>query len=77
MSDKIWCEEYQDYYGNTHHDYGGILTDLRILPPGFQFFVANGLWEGKILPDNRILVYAPDGEKIYPLTDRYHSLYLK
>ena len=74
---KIWCEEYQDYYGNSDPKYGGVLTDLRTLPEGTEFFVANGWWSGKILSNNRILVYMPDCEKVVELTDRYHSLYLQ
>ena len=76
-NNKIWCEEYQDYYGNSDPDYGGVLTDLRTLPEGKEFFVANGWWEGKILSNNKILIYAPDGEKVAELTDKYHSLYLR
>ena len=76
-NNKVWCEEYQDYYGNSDPDYGGVLTDLRTLPEGTEFFVANGWWSGKILSDNRILVYMPNGEnKEVSLTEKYHSLYL-
>ena len=76
-NNKIWCEEYQDYYGNSDPKYGGVLTDLRSLSEGTEFFVANGWWSGKTLSDNRILVYMPTGEnKIAELTDKYHSLYL-
>ena len=74
---KIWCEEYKDYYGNSDPKYGGVLTDLRTLPEGTEFFVANGWWHGKILSDNRILIYMPYGEKVAELTDKYHSLYLR
>lgn len=76
-NDKLWCEEYQDYYGNSDPKYGGTLTDLRKLPVGTKFLVANGLWAGEILPDNRILVHARTGDFIVELTDGYHSLYLK
>ena len=75
-NNRLWCEEYQDYYGNSDQTYGGTLTDLRKLPVGTEFFVANGWWYGKILSDNRMLVYAPTGEFIVELTDKYHSLYL-
>ena len=75
-NNKLWCEEYKDYYGNSHPQYGGKLTDLRELPVGTEFFVANGWWSGKILPDNRMLVYCPTGDFIAELTDKYHSLYL-
>jgi hypothetical protein len=77
MGDKIWCEEYNDYYGNSHPNYGGVLTDLRTLPVGTEFFVANGYWSGKILSDNQMLVYCPTGDFIVKLTDEYHSLYLR
>ena len=75
-NNRIWCEEYNDYYGNSHPEYGGILTDLRKLPVGTNFFVANGWWEGEILSDNRILVHAPSDDLIVKLTDKYHALYL-
>jgi hypothetical protein len=39
---KLWCEEYRDYYGNSDPQYGGILTDLYTFPVGTKFFVANG-----------------------------------
>ena len=73
---KLWCEEYNDYYGNRHPEYGGTLTDLRKLPVGTEFFVANGWWAGEILSDNRILVHGPKEDFIAALTDKYHSLYL-
>lgn len=73
---KIWCEEYQDYYGNSDPKYGGVLTDLRTLSVGTEFFVANGWWYGKVLSDNKILVYEPSGKSVVKLTDKYHSLYL-
>ena len=76
MSDKIWCEEYQDYYGNSHPKYGGKLTDLRTLPVGKEFFVTNGCWYGKILADNKMLIYCPTGDFIVEFTEHYHSLYL-
>ena len=74
---KLWCEEYQDYYGASDPEYGGVLTDLRTLPAGTKFFVANGCWEGKVLSNNRMIVYTPDGKKIVELTDQHHSLYLR
>ena len=75
-NDKIWCEEYNDYYGNHHPQYGGTLTDLRTLPVGTSFFVANGWRHGEILQDNRMLVHGPKEDWIVELTDKYHSLYL-
>ena len=76
-NNKIWCEEYNDYYGNSSPEYGGTLTDLRKLPVGTKFFVANGWWYGEILSDNCMLVHAPDEDLIVKLTDKYHSLYLE
>lgn len=73
---KLWCEEYGDYYGNSDPKYGGTLTDLLTLPEGTKFFVANGWWEGEVLSDNRILIHAPDGDRVVKLTDNHHSLYL-
>lgn len=74
---KVWCEEYRDYYGNSDPQYGGILTDLYTLPVGTKFFVANGWWEGEKVSDTSILVHAPTGDRIVELTANYHSLYLK
>lgn len=76
MTDKIWCEEYQDYYGKSHPNYGGVLTDLRKLPIGKEFFVNNGCWYGKMLADGKMLIYCPTGDFIVELTDKYHSLYI-
>ena len=75
--EKLWCEEYKDYYGNPDPKYGGKLTDLRELPEGTDFFVMNGHWEGKKLAGNYILVHAPDGDRVVELTDKHHALYLK
>lgn len=77
MEDKVWCEEYKDYYGNPDPKYGGRLTDLRTLPTGTEFEVANGRWTGEKLEGNYILVHAPGGNRIVQLTEDYHSLYLQ
>lgn len=77
MENKIWCEEYKDYYGNSDPKYGGILTDLYTLPVGTKFFVTNGLWEGEKVSYTHILVHAPTEDTIVELSDKYHSLYLK
>jgi hypothetical protein len=45
-NNRLWCEEYKDYYGNSDPQYGGRLTDLYTLPVGTKFFVANGWWSG-------------------------------
>ena len=74
---KLWCEEYRDYYGNSDPQYGGTLTDLRTLPVGTKFFVANGWWNGEILSDNRMLVHGKTEDRIVELTDECHSLYLQ
>ena len=76
MENKLWCEEYKDYYGNPDQQYGGILTDLYTIPVGTKFFVANGWWEGEKLEGDYILVHAPKEDRIVKLTDEYHSLYL-
>ena len=75
--DKFWCEEYQDYYGNSHPEYGGILTDLRTLPVGTEFYVANGAWYGEALSSTQILVHSPFGDKICALDDNHHALYIE
>ena len=74
---KSWCEEYNDFYGNSDPKYGGVLTDLRTLPAGTEFYVTNGAWCGKILPDNCILVHGPKTDNIVKLTDNHHSLYIE
>ncbi len=74
---KLWCEEYRDYYGNSDPEYGGILTDLRTLEAGTKFHVANGRWNGEKLEDDYILVHAPTGDRKVKLTEEYHSLYLQ
>lgn len=73
---KFWCEEYKDYYGNSDPKYGGKLADLRALPEGTKFFVANGGWYGEKLEDDCILVHAPNEDRKVKLTDEHHSLYL-
>lgn len=75
--DKPWCEEYKDFYGNSHPEYGGVLTDLRTLPVGTEFYVANGAWCGKTLSDNRILMHGSKADAIVALTDEHHSLYIE
>ena len=77
MENKLWCEEYKDYYGNPDPQYGGILTDLRELPEGTKFHVANGWWDGEKLEGDFILVCAPSGKIKVKLTEKYHSLYLQ
>lgn len=76
MNNKIWCEEYKDYYGNPDPEYGGVLTDLRTLSTGTEFHVANGWWTGQKLEGDYILIYALDGKRKVELTEEYHSLYL-
>lgn len=76
MENKVWCEEYKDYYGNPDPKYGGKLTDLRTLPVGTKFHVANGWWNGERLEDDYILIHAPTGDRKVKLTEQYHSLYL-
>jgi hypothetical protein len=75
--DKLWCEEYKDFYGNSDPNYGGVLTDLRTLPVGTEFYVTNGAWYGEILSDNRILIHGLKTDGIVELTDNHHSLYIE
>ena len=75
--DKLWCEEYRDYYGNSDPKYGGKLTDLRTLEPGTKFEVANGWWHGEKLEDDCILVHTPEEDRVVKLTEDHHSLYLQ
>jgi hypothetical protein len=77
MEDKVWCEEYKNYYGNPDPKYGGKLTDLRILPAGTKFHVANGWWDGEKLEGDYILVHTPSGNRKVKLTEECHSLYLQ
>ena len=75
--DKPWCEEYKDFYGNSDPQYGGVLTDLRTLPDETEFYVANGAWYGKKLPNNYILVRGRLCDSVVELTDKHHSLYIE
>ena len=76
--DGEWCEEYNDYYGNSDRIYGGKLTDLYNLPVGTFIQVANGAWSG-------IIDYNEHGDKgvnshgggFIKLTKDHHSLYLE
>jgi hypothetical protein len=77
MKNKLWCAEYNDYYGNSDPQYGGRLTDLYTLPVRTKFFVENGCWEGEKVSDTSILVHAPGEDRVVELTEKYHSLYLK
>lgn len=72
-----WCEQYNDYYGNTHPRYGGALTDLFSLPVGCNFYVTNGCYYATIVVDEH-------GDKCIltcctcvKLTKDYHSMYIK
>lgn len=72
-----WCEQYNDYYGNTSQEYGGTLTDLFTLPVGKKFYVANGCYDATIIVDEH-------GDKCvltcctcFKLTKENHSLYIK
>lgn len=72
-----WCEQYNDYYGNTDPKYGGTLTDLFGLPVGYSFHVTNGCYDATIVVDEH-------GDKCIltcgictKLTKDYHSLYIK
>lgn len=82
---KQWCELMKAYYGDIHPKYGGVLVNLKELPDGTVFHVANGNWDGCIR-DGR------DGEggdknikyvdvlggtySSIKITDAYNALYL-
>lgn len=71
-----WCKEYNDHYGSTHPEYGGILTDLFSLPVGTEFYVTNGLYKAEICVDehgDKCILTRQSCEK---LTDDHHSLYI-
>ena len=75
-----YCEEFDDYYGNTHPKYGGTLTDLYSLPYGTHFYCVHGCWDGYIGCDkygDKTVV--TENENISPrkLTPEHHSLYIK
>ena len=75
--DKLWCEEYRNYYGNSDHQYEAKLIDLRALEPGTKFEVAHGWWHGEKLQEDYILAHAPSKDRIVELTKEHHSLYLQ
>ena len=75
--DGEWCEQYNDYYGNSDPIYGGKLTDLYNLPVGTWFNVANGAY-------NAHIGYNEHGDKCIvtdvnciKLTPKFHSLYIE
>lgn len=75
--DGEWCEQYKDYYGNTHPKYGGTLTDLFSLPVGTSFYVCNGCYDAMITVDehgDKCIVTCCSCVK---LTKENHSLYIK
>ena len=53
----------KELLGQRHPQYGGIVTDIRDLPPGATFYVNNGSWNGVVIDENTIGVYAPTGLK--------------
>lgn len=75
--DGDWCEQYDDYYGNTDPKYGGVLTDLFGLPVGQSFYVTNGCYDATIVVDEH-------GDKCVltcctctKLTEDDHFVYIK
>lgn len=72
-----WCEQYNDYYGNTHPRYGGTLTDLFGLPVGYSFYVTNGCYDATIVVDEHGDKCISTCCSCVKLTEDYHSMYIK
>ena len=75
--DGDYCEQYNDYYGNSHPEYGGTLTDLFSLPVGTHFYVCNGLYFAAIGVNEHgdKIVITDVGERV--ITNDHHSLYIE
>lgn len=73
---KEWCEQYNDYYGNTHPIYGGTLTDLFNLPVGYSFYVTNGCYDATIVTDEHGDKCVLTCWNCFKLTKERHSLYI-
>lgn len=75
--DGDYCEQYNDYYGNSHPEYGGKLVDLYNLPVGTHFYVCNGLYFGTIGVNEHgdKTVITDVGERV--ITPDHHSLYIE
>lgn len=75
--DGDYCEQYNDYYGNSHPEYGGKLVDLFNLTVGTHFYVCNGLYYASIGVNKHgdKTVITDVGERV--ITSDYHSLYIK
>lgn len=72
-----WCEQYNDFYGNTDPQYGGTLTDLFTLPIGKKFYVANGCYDATIIVDEHGDKCVLTGCTCIKLTKENHSSYIK
>lgn len=75
--DGEWCEQYNDYYGNTHPEYGGILTNLFRLPVGYNFYVTNGCYDATIVVNEHGDKCILAAYTCVKLTKEHHSLYIK
>lgn len=75
--DGEWCEQYNDYYGNTHPKYGGVLTDLFSLPVDCSFYVTNGCYDATITVDEHGDKCIMTDRSCVKLTKSNHSLYIK
>lgn len=76
--DDEWCEEYKDNYGNTHPEYGGILTDLYNLTYGTVIYVTNGDYSAMIAYDKHgdKALYIVATDQLVTLTENHHSAYI-
>ena len=72
-----YCEQYNDYYGNEHPEYGGVLTDLFSLPVGTGFYVTNGGYPAAIYVDKHGDKCIGTPESFVKLTKEYHSTYIE
>lgn len=72
-----FCEQYNDYYGNTHPKYGGILTDLRGLDIGTQIYVCNGCYNAVICADKHGDKCIMTDYTCVKLTKNHNAAYIK
>lgn len=74
--DGDYCEEYKDYYGNTHPEYGGKLVDLYGLKVGTVVFVTNGGYLATITFDDHGDKCVVTDKSLVKLTKEHHSAYV-
>lgn len=72
-----FCKQYNDYYGNSHIKYGGILTDLRSLDIGTQIYVCNGRYDAVIGVDKHGDKCMITDYTCVKLTENYNALYIE